>query len=63
MRPARVGVQLHPQHAEYADLRRACAELDALGVDEHRADEVGTKVDLAVAFHRQQAKGQLLLPK
>lgn len=33
MRPARVGVQLHPQHAEYADLRRACAELDALGVD------------------------------
>ena len=32
-RPIRIGVQLHPQHAAYADLRRACAQLDDLGVD------------------------------
>ena len=33
VRPIRIGVQLHPQHAAYADLRRACAQLDDLGVD------------------------------
>jgi len=32
-RPARVGVQLQPQHAEYSDLRRACAQAEELGAD------------------------------
>jgi probable F420-dependent oxidoreductase len=31
--PVRIGVQLQPQHAEYADLRRAVAEAEELGVD------------------------------
>jgi len=29
----RIAVQLHPQHAEYADIRRAAAEAEELGVD------------------------------
>jgi probable F420-dependent oxidoreductase len=29
----RIGVQLQPQHADYADIRRAVAELEDLGVD------------------------------
>ena len=33
MRPVRIAVQLHPQHAEYADLRRAVSEAEDLGVD------------------------------
>jgi probable F420-dependent oxidoreductase len=32
-RPARVGVQLQPQHAAYADVRRACAQAEELGAD------------------------------
>lgn len=32
-RPVRIGAQLQPQHATYADLRRACAELEEAGVD------------------------------
>lgn len=32
-RPVRIGAQLQPQHASYADIRRACAELEELGVD------------------------------
>ncbi len=32
-RPVRVGVQIHPQHAEYADIRRAVAAAEELGVD------------------------------
>jgi probable F420-dependent oxidoreductase len=32
-RPVRIGVQLHPQHAEYADIRRAVAAAEAAGVD------------------------------
>lgn len=32
-RPARIGAQLQPQHASYADLRRACAQLEEIGVD------------------------------
>ena len=32
-RPVRIGVQLHPQHGEYADLRRAVATAEELGVD------------------------------
>lgn len=32
-RPARVGVQIQPQHAAYADIRRACAQFEELGVD------------------------------
>jgi probable F420-dependent oxidoreductase len=32
-RPARVGIQIQPQHASYADIRRACAQLEELGVD------------------------------
>jgi len=31
--PVRIAVQLHPQHAEYSDIRRAVAEADELGVD------------------------------
>jgi probable F420-dependent oxidoreductase len=31
--PVRIAVQLHPQHAEYADLRRAVAEAEEVGVD------------------------------
>jgi probable F420-dependent oxidoreductase len=29
----RIGVQLHPQHADYADIRRALIEAEELGVD------------------------------
>ena len=32
-RPARVGVQLQPQHAEYSDIRRACAQAEEMGAD------------------------------
>ncbi len=32
-RPVRIGAQVQPQHASYADIRRACAELEELGVD------------------------------
>lgn len=32
-RPVRIGAQLQPQHASYADLRRACAALEDAGVD------------------------------
>jgi probable F420-dependent oxidoreductase len=32
-RPIRIGVQLQPQHAEYAEIRRACAEAEEIGVD------------------------------
>ena len=32
-RPARVGVQLQPQHAEYREIRRACAQAEELGAD------------------------------
>ncbi|WP_427385524.1 LLM class F420-dependent oxidoreductase [Janibacter sp. G56] len=31
--PVRVGVQIQPQHAEYADLRRAVAQAEELGAD------------------------------
>jgi probable F420-dependent oxidoreductase len=31
--PARVAVQIQPQHAEYADIRRLCATLEDIGVD------------------------------
>ncbi|MFD9893656.1 LLM class F420-dependent oxidoreductase [Amycolatopsis sp. NPDC059027] len=32
-RPIRIGVQIQPQHAEYADIRRAASEAENLGVD------------------------------
>lgn len=32
-RPVRVGAQLQPQHASYAEIRRACARLEEIGVD------------------------------
>ncbi|MBK1786142.1 LLM class F420-dependent oxidoreductase [Prauserella cavernicola] len=32
-RPVRIGVQLQPQHADYATIRRAAAEAEELGVD------------------------------
>ena len=32
-RPARVAVQLQPQHAEYSEIRRACAQAEELGAD------------------------------
>ena len=32
-KPVRVGVQLRPQHADYADIRRAVAEAEEIGVD------------------------------
>jgi len=32
-RPARVAVQLQPQHAEYGQIRRACAQAEELGAD------------------------------
>ncbi|GAA4548756.1 LLM class F420-dependent oxidoreductase [Amycolatopsis samaneae] len=32
-RPVRIGVQIQPQHAEYADIRRAATEAENLGVD------------------------------
>jgi probable F420-dependent oxidoreductase len=32
-RPVRVGVQLKPQHADYAAIRRAAAEAEEIGVD------------------------------
>ncbi len=30
---ARIAIQIHPQHADYADIRRAVLEAEALGVD------------------------------
>lgn len=33
MRRVRIGVQLHPQHAEYTDLRRAVARVEEMGAD------------------------------
>ena len=33
MHPIRVGAQLHPQHGDYADLRRAAIEAEQLGYD------------------------------
>lgn len=33
MPPVRIAVQLHPQHAEYSELRRALSEAEDLGVD------------------------------
>ena len=32
-RPVRIGVQLQPQHATYAELRQACADAEEIGVD------------------------------
>ncbi len=32
-RPARVGIQLQPQHAAYSEIRRACAQAEELGAD------------------------------
>ncbi len=32
-RPIRIAVQLHPQHAEYADIRRAVVQAEEMGVD------------------------------
>ncbi|MGA8979841.1 MAG: LLM class F420-dependent oxidoreductase [Pedococcus sp.] len=32
-RPIRIGVQLQPQHAEYAAIRRACAQAEEIGAD------------------------------
>ncbi len=32
-RPVRIAVQLHPQHADYADLRRAVVRAEEMGVD------------------------------
>jgi probable F420-dependent oxidoreductase len=32
-RPARVAVQLQPQHAEYREIRRACVQAEEMGVD------------------------------
>jgi probable F420-dependent oxidoreductase len=32
-RPARVGIQIPPQHAAYADIRRTCATLEEMGAD------------------------------
>ena len=32
-RPIRIGAQVQPQHASYADIRRAVAELEEIGVD------------------------------
>jgi probable F420-dependent oxidoreductase len=32
-RPARIGVQIQPQHTDYASIRRLCATLEELGVD------------------------------
>jgi probable F420-dependent oxidoreductase len=31
--PARIAVQIQPQHADYADIRRLCATLEDIGVD------------------------------
>jgi probable F420-dependent oxidoreductase len=32
-RPVRIGAQLQPQHASYAAIRQACADLEEIGVD------------------------------
>ena len=32
-RPVRIGVQIKPQHADYAQIRRACAAAEEAGVD------------------------------
>ena len=32
-RPIRIGIQLHPQHADYSDIRRAVLEAEELGLD------------------------------
>jgi probable F420-dependent oxidoreductase len=33
MNPVRIAVQIHPQHAEYSDIRRAASQAEELGVD------------------------------
>jgi probable F420-dependent oxidoreductase len=33
MAPVRIAAQIHPQHAEYSDIRRAAAQAEELGVD------------------------------
>jgi probable F420-dependent oxidoreductase len=33
VRPVRIAVQLHPQHADYADIRRAVTQAEDLGID------------------------------
>lgn len=33
MTPVRIAVQIHPQHADYADIRRAASQAEELGVD------------------------------
>jgi probable F420-dependent oxidoreductase len=33
MSKVRIGVQIHPQHAEYADIRRAASRAEEIGVD------------------------------
>ena len=32
-KPVRIGVQLKPQHADYAAIRRTAAEAEEIGVD------------------------------
>src|SRR3954454_5090209 len=32
-RPVRIGVQIQPQHADYADIRRAVSQAEEAGVD------------------------------
>ncbi|NTW40194.1 MAG: LLM class F420-dependent oxidoreductase, partial [Cellulomonadaceae bacterium] len=32
-RPIRIGVQLQPQHADYAQIRRTVAAIEELGAD------------------------------
>ena len=32
-RPVRIGVQIQPQHADYADIRRTVAAVEAAGAD------------------------------
>lgn len=32
-RPVRIGVQIHPQHADYADISRTVARVEAMGAD------------------------------
>ena len=33
MKPVRIAVQIHPQHADYSDIRRAASDIEEIGVD------------------------------
>ena len=55
MTDVRIAVQIHPQHADYGDIRRAAAEAEEIGVDvlynwDHFYPLYGGEPDVALGF-------------